>query len=237
MSSKQQERTLTRIRDQLREKYKQELGGDIRAAEEFKVYLEMWRANVPLKYWEREVKDITDPYVRQTIEKYVAKLDEAIKDGIGIYFHGNQGTGKTLAACLILKEAIRCGYKVYFTMLTEVLEKYCDGRYNKDARAAFASLILDADILVLDDIDKGYVSDKTTFIDSAYDYVLRTRSNNNLPMIFTSNMEKEKFTTQKGLSFGSSMFSLLTEHSKDVHVDGKDRRKSSKQRLEEFFDE
>jgi len=237
MSGIQHERTLTRIKAELIDRYKDEPSGDVRAAEEFTVYLDMWRSNVPLKYWEREVSDITDSVVRQKIEKYVEKMDQAIAEGIGVYFHGNQGTGKTLAACLILKEALRRGHKVYFTMLTEVLEKYCDGRYDRDARAVFADQILGADILVLDDIDKGYISDKTTFIDSAYDYVLRTRTNNNLPIIFTSNMKKEQFTTQKGLSFGSSMFSLLTEHTKDVHVDGKDRRKGIKSRLEEFFDE
>lgn len=237
MSGIQHERTLKRIKEELTDRYRNEPNGDIHAAEEFKVYLEMWRSNVPLKYWEREISDVTDPNVRRVIEQYVEKIDKAIAKGIGLYFHGNQGTGKTLAACLILKEALRRGYKVYFTMLTEVLEKYCDGRYDRDARTQFAEHILGADILVLDDIDKGYISDKTTFIDSAYDYVLRTRSNNNLPIIFTSNMKKEQFTAQKGLSFGSSMFSLLTEHSKDVMVTGKDRRKSIKQELEEFFDE
>lgn len=237
MSGAQQERTLRRIRDELRAKYAEEPNGDIRAAEEFKMYLNMWQSNIPLKYWEREVSDMGDAKVRQTVERYVNKLPEALRKGIGIYFHGNQGTGKTLAACLILKEALRHGYKAYFTMLTEVLEKYCDGRYDRDARLTFAQHILEADLLVLDDIDKGYISDKSTFIDSAYDYVLRTRANNNLPIIFTSNMKKEQFTKQKGLSFGSSMFSLLTEHSKDVHVSGKDRRKALKDELEEFFNE
>jgi DNA replication protein DnaC len=235
MNGTQQERTLKRIRDELRFKYKDEPNGDIRAADEFKVYLNMWQSHIPLKYWEREISDITDPNVRRKVEHYVENLSKALRKGIGIYFHGNQGTGKTLAACLILKEAIRRGYKAYFTMLTEVIEKYCDGRYDREARAAFARHILEADLLVLDDIDKGYISDKSTFIDSAYDYVLRTRSNNNLPIIFTSNMKKEQFTTQKELSFGSSMFSLLTEHSKDIHVYGQDRRKTIKQELEDFF--
>ena len=231
-----EERNLRRIKSQLIEKYKDVENGDMIAAREFEIYLKMYRSNIPLKYWERELDDIEDPLVKCKIQRYLKKLDEAVSKGIGIYFCGTQGTGKTLVACVILKEAIKRGYRVYFTMLTEVLEKYCDGRYDRDARKEFAQNILEADILVVDDIDKGYISDKSTFIDTAYDYVFRTRANKNLPVIITSNMTQDAFANQKNLVFGKSLLSIFDEHLVDVLVQGGDRRKKIQTELKEFLE-
>jgi len=235
MSSRVEERKLREIKQGLIQKYKHLSDGDLKASHEFEVYIEMWRSNIPLKYWESEMTDLTDSRVNEILVKYVEKLDQAISSGIGLYMYGTQGTGKTLSACLVLKEAIRRGYRVYFTMLTEVLEKYCDGRYDRDARAAFQYSILDADFLVVDDIDKGYISDKSTFIDSAYDYMFRTRANRNLPIIITSNKSREEFSGQENLAFGKSLLSIFDEHLVNVIVTGKDRRKEIQEKLREFL--
>jgi DNA replication protein DnaC len=230
-----EERRLKEIKQSLIEKYEYLPDGDLRAAHEFELYIEMWRSNIPLKYWENEISDLTDSRVSESLTKYVEKMDQAINNGVGLYMYGTQGTGKTLSACLVLKEAIRHGYRVYFTMLTEVFEKYCDGRYDKEARSAFQYSILDADFLVVDDIDKGYTSDKSTFIDSAYDYVFRTRANKNLPIIITSNMKRDKFSSQENLAFGKSLLSIFDEHLVDVLIEGRDRRKEIQERLREFL--
>lgn len=235
MSIRQPKRVLERIKAKLIEKYRDLPDGDVRVCNELQVYLKLYKSNVPLKYWMHEVKDLTDPGMRRTVEAYIEKLDEAVVSGIGIYFSGTQGTGKTLAACIILKEAIRRGYTVYFTMLNEVLEKYCDGRYNPEARAEFAKSILEADILVVDDIDKGYISDKSKFIDTAYDYVFRKRANDNLPVIITSNQTRRAFTEQEALSFGQSLFSLFEEHLWEVICGGVDRRRRTQEKMREFF--
>jgi len=234
-NSRVEERKLRQIKAGLIEQYEHLSDGDLRAAQEFEIYVEMWRSNIPLKYWEKEISDITDPRVSDNLGKYVEKMDEAIVNGIGLYLFGTQGTGKTLSACLVLKEAIRRGYRVYFTMLTEVLEKYCDGRYDRVARSAFQHSIIEADFLVVDDIDKGYISDKSTFIDTAYDYVFRSRANANLPIIITSNMERDKFGDQENLTFGKSLLSIFDEHLIDVLVSGKDRRKEIQEKLREFL--
>jgi len=207
-----EERRLKEIKQSLIEKYEYLPDGDLRAAHEFELYIEMWRSNIPLKYWENEISDLTDSRVSESLTKYVEKMDQAINNGVGLYMYGTQGTGKTLSACLVLKEAIRHGYRVYFTMLTEVLEKYCDGRY-----------------------DKEYTSDKSTFIDSAYDYVFRTRANKNLPIIITSNMKRDKFSSQENLAFGKSLLSIFDEHLVDVLIEGRDRRKEIQERLREFL--
>jgi DNA replication protein DnaC len=234
---RQEERKLREIKERIRDKHKDQPNGDILTSNEFQIYLKLWQSNVPVKYWEYELSDITEDSSRHTIEKYTSKLKEVLSKGIGLYFCGRQGTGKTLAACIVLKEALRQGYTVYFTMLTEVLSRYCDGMYDKEARAAFARSILEADILVVDDIDKGYLSEKSTFIDSAYDFVFRSRANKNLPIIITSNLSRGEFTAQEGMTFGRSLLSLFDEHLHDVIVTCTDRRKEIQKKMGDFFNE
>ncbi len=231
---KQEKRILKRIKAELIERHED----PIVVADEFKVYLEMWRAGIPLKYWEHEPEDISDVKIQAAIQKYVSKMDQCIDRGIGLYFYGKQGVGKTLAACLILKEAIKKGYEVQFTMLTEILEKYCDAMYDEGKKAEFRRKILEADILVIDDIDKIHISQKSNFADATYDYLFRTRANSRLPFIVTSNMKPAEFINQEGMAFGNSLGSLFTEHLYEVEVvSRKDRRKDIQKKLEEFLNE
>lgn len=233
----QEKRKLLQIKEKLQTKFRGHPNENMLVANEFQIYLKLFQSNVPLKYWEYEIDDLAGDASRRKIERYISRLEEALDRGIGLYFCGSQGTGKTLAACVILKEALRCGHSVYFTMLTEVLSRYCDGMYDKEARAAFARSILEADFLVVDDIDKGYISEKSTFIDSAYDYVFRSRANKNLPIIITSNLKRGAFVAQEGMAFGKSLLSLFDEHLYDVIITCADKRKEIQKRMGEFFDE
>lgn len=227
---KQDERVLRKIKAELLEKL-----DPIEAAAEFKTYIELWKADVPLKYWEHKVEDIDHPIAQKTVQKYVDKMDKCIIEGYGLYFHGPQGAGKTLAACVILKEAIKRGYVVQFTMLTEILEKYCNTMYDEVGRKDFRDKILEADILVIDDIDKTHISQKSDFADATYDYLFRTRANKKLPILVTSNMPPSEFVQTNGMTFGKSLLSLFREHLYTVEVISRDRRLDIQKRLGEFF--
>lgn len=228
---KQDERVLRKIKADLLDKM-----DPIEAAAEFKIYIELWKANVPLKYWNHEVQDIDHLTTQKTVQKYVNKMDKCIIEGYGLYFHGPQGAGKTLAASVILKEAIKKGYTAQFTMLTEILEKYCNTMYDEVGRKDFNEKILEADILVIDDIDKTHISQKSDFADAAYDYLFRARANKKLPILVTSNMPPNEFAQTNGMSFGKSLLSLFREHLYTVEVISKDRRSDIQKKLEEFFD-
>ncbi len=230
---KQEERILRQIKTDLLAEH----GDAIKVAEEFKIFIEMWRAGVPLKYWEHAVEDIDHKNAQKAVYKYVDKMEECIAKGIGLYLYGPQGSGKTLAACVILKEAIKQGYQVQFTMLTEILEKYCNTMYDEVGRHDFKNRILDADILVIDDIDKTHISKNSNFADAAYDYLFRVRANRKLPIIVTSNLSPDKFAEQENMAFGDSLLSLFREHLYNVHIRSKDRRVDIQKELGEFFNE
>lgn len=211
--------------------------GSPEASCEFDIYRKLALANVPLKFWDNEVNDIERPNVKIVVAKYISNIDIMWRKGWGLFVYGGNGTGKSMLASIILKEAIKRGYLVYFTSLSEVLQKYCDAMYNQDARRDFEEDFLSADFIVLDDVDKAYKNQKT-FIDSAYDYLFRTRANRMLPIIVTSNLGREDLVQKDGeqQTFGRSLLSLFNEHLHDLCVRGMDRRQMKlKKEMEAFF--
>lgn len=223
-----------------RRRIAQELGceeTDQRVSKEFDIYRKLALAKVPIKFWDCKTDDLEDLKIRKYVQKYVDNLDLMYQRGWGFFVSGPNGTGKTMLASIILKEAIKKGYTVYFSSLAEVLRRYCDSMYNPELRAEFERNILSADILVLDDIDKAYYSDKSTFTDSAYDYLFRSRADKNLPIIVTSNLQREELAQpNREKSFGLSLLSLFSEHLKNLRVRGVDRRQEKlKKELEAYF--
>lgn len=195
---------------------------------------------VPLKFWDSEPTDFDNDKVRTTMSAYLKNIDHMWRKGWGLYLFGPNGTGKTMLASIVLKEAAKKGYQIHFTSLSEVISRYCDGMYDVDARARFEEDILRADFLVLDDIDKAYRSSNSDFMDSAYDYLFRTRANRCLPIITTANETRENFIQQadNGKAFGMSLLSLFSDTMLDVKVKGRDRRQGRlRQELEGFFND
>jgi DNA replication protein DnaC len=194
-------------------------------------------ARIPIKYWCFGIDDIEDRQVRSIVSKYVSKLPEIFDRGYGLYFCGNNGTGKTLCASLILKEALRQDFSARFTHLSEVLKMFCDGMYDRELREEYQRQILSVDFLVVDDIDKSYENTQSRFLNSSYDNLFRTRANNCLPTIITANQKRDKVLEDDNGIFGKSLLSLFAEHIKDVPVIGRDRRKSRiSSEVDEFFE-
>jgi DNA replication protein DnaC len=184
--------------------------------------------------WDKEASD--------KIKKYIAKIDMARSKGVGLFMFGRGGVGKTLSACLILKEILSKGYTGRFTTLSQTIAMISDGLYDKDARELFQQEVMQVDFLVLDDIDKMYHSDKTRYLDSQTDVIFRQRANYNLPIIVTSNKARDevaKTTDQVGELdlYGNSLLELFAEHLVDIVFTKTISRRQAvnAQQLEEFL--
>jgi DNA replication protein DnaC len=192
--------------------------------DKFMVYPVMAKANLPKRYWNIEMSDIDDPSVTNVVTNYVKNLDQMLREGTGLFFVGQVGTGKSLGACLILKEVLRRGYTGYFTTLASVVTKCFNKMYDQQLQEEFRQNILNVDFLVLDDIDKAYKSEKNTFIDSAYDELFRQRYYKCLPILVTSNVKRAVVFKGGEQTFGQALLSIAHETMCDVIVAGKDRR-------------
>ena len=58
------------------------------------------------------------------------------KEGIGIFFHGSNGTGKTFLGVEVLKEALRQGYTAQFASLGRIIQALTDGWYDTQKEIA-----------------------------------------------------------------------------------------------------
>lgn len=228
MLSPKLKQILNRKKKQIREKYGTPDGGP-EAAEEFELILKLAQANVPPKYWDYTVEDfdVANKLVKTKIEEYIKKFEKVLEHGQGLFLVGGNGTGKTLTACVILKEALKANYTVRFASLNEIIAMSTDGTYNPEARKRFKEQIMEVDFLVIDDITKTYKNKEkraSTFIDIQFDNVFRTRANYNLPVIITSNHRQEEVLNSVDEVLTNSLLSLFRGHLKDIVYLGKDRR-------------
>ena len=206
----------------------------------FQFYLKMARAGVPPKFYEAELDQFNRcPPARKKIEPYVNKLDVFYEKGVGLYCYGSQGIGKSFCEAIIAKAALRKGYSVLYTTLSEIINQFGDGFYDKDIRDAYRREVLQVDFLIVDDIDKTLMNTEksVSFISAAFDQLFRTRSNELLPTLFSANKSREEFFKNSTGTFGASALSLLAEHLVDVMFMGKDRRPQINSELVQLFGE
>lgn len=231
MLSEKLKQILKRKKEFLKNKFNAPEGSP-EVAEQFELLLKLATANIPPKYWDYELNDLDEAnsHVKTKLREYCDKFQKVIDHGQGLFLAGSNGTGKTLAACIVLKEALRAGYSAYFTSLSDALAMMSDGLYNKEARTTFQEDVLEVDFLVIDDITKIYKNtekQQSTYIDVQFDRIFRSRANYNLPIIITSNHNRRDVLKSADEVLTNSLLSLFSEHLKDIVFLGKDRRVKS----------
>lgn len=219
---------LERKKRQIREKHGAPQGC-AKAAEEFEIYIRLAKAGIPPKYWDHNLDDLdrANAHVRNKLATYCEKFEKVLERGQGLFLVGSNGTGKTLSACMVLKEALKKGYTARFIMLNEIVSMMTDSTYDRSARQKFNEEVMEVDFLVIDDITKIYKNREkmtSTFVDLQFDSVFRSRANYNLPVIITSNHKREDALKSADEVLTNSLLSLFNEHLKDVVFLGKDRR-------------
>lgn len=155
-----------------------------------------------------------------TVIDYCKHIDNALKEGIGLFLHGSNGAGKTHLSVGILKYAIRQGYTGQLVTLQGAFTAYMDGIYgDHSAREWLNRRVKNVQILVIDDALKEY--GKAEAIPVFFDNLIRHRSRRNLPTIISTNGTIEDFETR----YGKSLVSLLLGKSIPLRTIWKDYRK------------
>jgi len=194
------------------------------------------KAGIPIKYWSLDLEDLsTGTLGVSDAKKYISKLDLAYQTGQGVYLFGQNGNGKTLAACAIGKKAIQQGYSVRFTFLGEIISAFVNSMYDNKQKTALQQDILEKDFLIIDDLDKAFVSKNSEYIQSILDSLFRTRVQNNLPVIITANKTLEDALSSGEEVFSKSLLSLFDESLLPILFFGPDRRAELKQEARKKF--
>jgi DNA replication protein DnaC len=170
-----------------------------------------------------------DTVALEMISDYIENAHYYVNRGMGLLFHGNAGTGKTFLATLLMKQLLAySGVDGYFTTFNQFLDNFAAGWRDDNNRLWFEKRVRNAPLLIVDDIGKEYFG-RTDMAASAIDTVFRTRTQNLLPTIVTTNLSLEAFKK----SYSSGVMSLLSETALTHEFTGADWRKNQADRNRE----
>jgi DNA replication protein DnaC len=145
--------------------------------------------------------------VAAAVGDYCQNIDKHRSEGLGVLLIGKPGVGKTMLACHVLTEAMKSYSVLFLTMpqLVNMTHKIRDlstaWQVMKDPEAysewvrrteAMASLRTDVDFLVIDDVGKEHTTD-SGYTQKLFDEIFRTRFDNGLPTILTSNVSVKEW--------------------------------------------
>ena len=159
---------------------------------EFDLTARFLLSNIPEVFWNFEISDIDETFMKENEEAfsiiidYMSNLDNALKKGIGLYFHSTSRLGKSSLASIVLKAAVRSKFSAYFILFRHLIDmsfrSWKDEKVLKEKEE-----ILKKDFLVFDEIEKVPITsggESYSHIDS----LIRERFFMNKPLIVTSNV-------------------------------------------------
>ncbi len=181
---------------------------------------------IPPIYWPLSFKNFSgDPKFKDFVSPILKDIDFVYDKGRSFLFAGGLGTGKTYAACSILKIAVMSDYNSKYTTMATIVNSILSS--NVDS-FTYINTLLGCDFLVIDEFDSRWIfpSEKAEqMFGSSLEHILRMRFQNNTPTILCSNTT-DADSILAGI-FGKTFKSLRSHHMDIFCVGGKDFRRAS----------
>lgn len=176
---------------------------DCSCVEEFKRRLKFLQSNIPKKYWEFDLRNLTKEFCDENktsleiLKKYSSKIKEMTKEGVGLYIQGASGLAKTALSYYVLKEGLKkdlvC-YSISMSQLTKILFDISITE-NKEKINFLKNSI---DLLIIEEIEKDYNIDKpNSYLGSLVNDFFRALYDNKKSLIITSNVAKKDLRDAK----------------------------------------
>jgi DNA replication protein DnaC len=161
------------------------------------------------------------PDFRDGIMDYINNLEVNYYNGQSLCLTGHRGTGKTMAACCILKEALKKGYSVFYTTMVDAVANLLSSQSN-DYRYDLKHI----DFLIIDELDQRFFHtvNSNDLYGNHFENIFRIRVQNKLPTIICTNSEdvEQIFNGE----FKESFISLSSQFLRILRASGKDVRKN-----------
>ena len=170
--------------------------------------------------WTFENDDGKQPNVTRAAKAYCDQFSKFQKNGKGLVFHGNVGTGKTYAAACIANELIGRGVPVLMTNFNRIINRL----QNKfEGRQEYLDSLNDFNLLIIDDLA---TERNTEYMNEAVYSVIDGRYRSGLPLIVTTNISLKEMMDAPEIA-RKRIYSRLLERCHPIEVAGEDRRKQA----------
>lgn len=186
-------------------------------------------SRIPKDYWWLNLDDLdeVDEDYKKFCRWFMKRLPKATANALGVMFLGANGIGKTSMQCAIGKEAVVMGYSVrYFTA-----QQYIESRKSSDDKS-LTDYLERADIILLDELDKVYIANRSTFVEKTIEDFLRRSTSSGTSLIICTNYDEATLEDV----FGQSTVSMLRRHLKFVNVTGGDYSEKLQSRWDVLMD-
>lgn len=143
-----------------------------------------------------DVKSNRDLF-EEIVLKYVENLKTALYEGYGLFFIGDNNSGKTTFISYILMTAIRAGRTVYYTTESQ-LEHDIKSGWKFPENQKRLDWLLTSDFLAIDEVGK---KKDRSLINYEVDRLIKMRCDNNDPAILASNKNLRELNRIYGPTF------------------------------------
>lgn len=168
---------------------------------------------------ESTFENAEDSKITEIAKRYCTQFNTFRKDGKGLLFFGNVGTGKTYAAFCIVNELQKQGYDCTITNFPTLANRLQSG-YD---RQSIIDALTTYDLVVLDDLA---AERNTEYMDEIVQNVIDTLYKAKKPIIVTTNLTSEELKNPYDLN-KKRTYSRILEMCIPVKVEHKDRRREN----------
>ena len=154
------------------------------------------------------------------VVKYLDLRSDFLRRGIGLYFLGSYGTGKTMLANLVLKELVKDGLTCFATTFSQTVEMFTAGWSDKADKTYFQAKFINSQVLLLDDVGKELRGTRIALAETTFDAILRQRVQAGRATMITTNMNRAELEEGDG----AAILSLILEKSLIQPFEGDDFR-------------
>lgn len=176
---------------------------DCVCVEEFKKKLKFLQANIPKKYWEFDLRNLTKEFCDDNriplniLKKYTSKIKEMSEEGVGLYIQGASGLAKTALSYYVLKEGLKKDLVCYSISMSHLTKILFDISINEN-KERIDFLKNSVELLLIDEIEKDYNLDKpTSYLGALVNDFFRGVYDNKKALIITSNLPKKDLESKK----------------------------------------
>ena len=170
--------------------------------------LDLFESGLPREFWRAdELEPDSNEEHFELAHKIAAKIDKIVsrKLGLSLLMTGENGTGKTTSAAIVMIGAVRKKIETAFVLWPDFVNLSRQGRF--DARISRrVTARLQRPLLVIDELGKeSKLNDADTFAQQQLDSIIRSRRGARLPTILITNDTPDQFYARYGVSVESGI--------------------------------